>query len=115
MHIPYAMPERAFLEMLSEIQEEADFETADRLFEGAGTFRPDLLQQLLEACNQVKAKRLFLWYAERHSHVWFSNLHTSNIDLGVGKRQIIPDGKLDRKYSITVPKRMDNGSNESLL
>lgn len=45
--IPYAMPERAFLGMLSGIQEEADFETADRLFEGAGTLRPDLLQQLL--------------------------------------------------------------------
>jgi len=33
------------------------------LLEGLMSLRPDLVQELLESCRSVKAKRLFLYFA----------------------------------------------------
>ena len=108
--IRYATWELAFLELVAEVGSTADFDYADKLFEGASVMRPWLIQKLLEACTNVKAKRLFLWFARRHDHPWFAKLETQGLDLGSGKRMIVRGGTLDSEYLITVPREMaDDG------
>jgi hypothetical protein len=97
-------PERAILEFLfTLVNESSAYEHASLLFEGLGTLRPDLVQQLLESCTSVKVKRLFLHLAEKHGHPWFKQLDQTHISLGSGKRVFVPGGRLDPKYLITVP------------
>lgn len=99
-------PERAVLELIDEVPEHESFHQADVLIEGLRTLSPRRMQTLLEECNSVKVKRLFLWFAERHQPAWLGELNLERIDLGSGKRSLTPGGKLDRKYLITVPDGM---------
>ena len=97
-------PERAILELLFQSSnDEAGYEHARLVFEGLGTLRPALMQALLEKCASVKVKRLFLHLAESHGHAWFRELEVGRISLGSGKRVLVPGGRLDPKYLITVP------------
>lgn len=108
--IRYASRELGFLELMAGVKSENDFDYADKLFEGASVMRPWLIQNLLEACTNVKAKRLFLWFAQRYHHPWFARLETQGVDLGRGKRMIVRGGALDSEYLITVPREMaDDG------
>ena len=59
-----------------------------------------------EECRNVKVKRLLLWFAERQQFPWLRELNLEYIDLGAGKRSLVKNGKLDRKYQITVPRDM---------
>jgi hypothetical protein len=96
--------ERAILETLEEIPRTVSFEHGSELFEGLTTLRPKLMEALLTACRSVKAKRLFLYFAGQHRHAWARRIGTTGIDLGSGKRQIVPHGELDPEFQITVPK-----------
>ena len=71
------------------MNDEADFSLADKFFESATTLRPKLVSTLLRHCTEVKAKRLFLWFATRHAHAWAKRLDLSGVDLGRGKRVIV--------------------------
>ncbi len=102
----FATLELALFELLGDIQNESGFSLADKYFESSATLRPKLLNSLLKACRQIKTKRLFLWFSDRHSHVWRNKLNTDNVDLGSGKRMIVKGGSLDKTYSITVPRSM---------
>lgn len=104
--IPFSRLELAMLELLAEVRDEADFSMADKFFESAVNLRPALLHDLLRSCSQVKAKRLFLWFSDRHNHAWYQALDTGEINLGRGKRMIIKGGSFDPAYQITVPKKM---------
>lgn len=95
--------ERASLELLAEVADEFTFQAADTIFEGLSNLRPAVLGHLLEACTNVKAKRLFFFFAERHQHAWARGLDPEEFDLGKGKRQIVKGGRLDDKFHITVP------------
>lgn len=96
-------PERAILEVMDELPKHETFHMADMLIEGLVNLRPGRLQGLLEQTSSVKVKRLFLFFAERHGHAWFSHLDLNKIGLGAGKRALVQDGKLDNKYQITLP------------
>ena len=63
-----------------------------------------MVQSLLVICRSIKVKRLFMYMAEKQEHSWVSELEPSRIDFGKGKRMIVPNGRYDRKYGITVPK-----------
>jgi hypothetical protein len=112
--IPYSTPELALLELLTGVRDAADFSVADKFFEPAVNLRPDLLHALLRTCTQVKAKRLFLWFSDRHGHAWRQSLETGHIDLGRGKRMLIKGGAYDAAYQITVPREMAGGSQQPL-
>ena len=101
-------------ELLSEVREAVDFRVADKIFESATTFRPELLQELLRACSQVKAKRLFLWFSDRHGHEWRKALKIDGINLGKGKRMLVKGGAFDPTYQITIPREMAVGSEQSI-
>jgi hypothetical protein len=62
---------------------------------------------LLEQAMSVKVKRLFLYFADRHCHLWAAHLNRDRITLGKGKRALVKGGRLDRKYNITIPEDMD--------
>ena len=97
-------PERAILEVLDEIPQHETFHQADMLMQGLTNLSPSRLNKLLADCRSIKVKRLFLWFARRHNHPWFARLNQNKIDLGSGKRMLVPGGQLDNKYLITVPK-----------
>lgn len=103
-YIKISSPELAAMEMLYLIPNEQSFDEALKIMEGLTTLRPQLVQQLLEECNSVKVKRLFLYMAEKNDHQWLQELNIEKINLGSGKRVIIKDGAFDKKYLITVPR-----------
>lgn len=98
-----AAPELAMLEMLHLVPKEVGFDEALQVMGNLATLRPEVVQPLLEACGSVKVKRLFLYLAERHGHGWFAKLDPGKVDLGKGKRMIVPKGRYDARYQITVP------------
>ena len=65
------------------------------------------LQTLLVDCRNVKVKRLFFFFADRHQHAWLKRLDRSAIDLGSGKRMLVKGGRFDAKHLITVPETFD--------
>lgn len=101
--VRYSSKERAILELLDELPDRESFHQVDVLMEGLSDLSPRRLQALLEACGSIKVKRLFLFFADRHRHPWRARLETSRIGLGSGKRALVPGGKLDGHYQITVP------------
>jgi hypothetical protein len=107
-------PERAILEMMNELPHHESFHQVDVVMEGLANLRPQLLGKLLRECRSVKVKRLFLWYANKHGHAWFKHLDQSSVDLGKGKRQLVPQGHLDSRYQITLPMELlgGGGSND---
>lgn len=77
------------------------------LMEGLNNLPPKQVQTLLEDCQSVKVKRLFLYLAEKADHSWFKQLDLTKVDLGKGKRSIVKNGVLIDKYGITVPKELE--------
>ena len=108
--IPYSTQELAMIEFLASVRDAAGFSKADKYFESAVNLRPDMLRAVLLSCTQVKAKRLFMWFTDRHGHAWRERLATEGIDLGRGKRMIVKGGTYDANYQITVPREMNGGS-----
>jgi len=59
------VPERALLEMLSEVGVHQGIEEARNIMEGARALRPEVLSKLLKNCRRVKVVRLCVsWAAE---------------------------------------------------
>ncbi len=100
-------PERAFLELLDELPKRETFDQADKLMSGLTMLSPRRLDRLLTDCRNVKVKRLFFFFADRHEHAWLKHLHKESFDLGTGKRMLVKGGKLDPKYQITVPEDLN--------
>jgi hypothetical protein len=98
-----SVPERAILEMMDELPHHESFHQVDVVMEGLANLGPQLVGKLLRECKSVKVKRLFLWYADRHGHAWSKHLDRSSVDLGKGKRQLVPQGHFDSRYQITLP------------
>lgn len=100
-------PERAILELLDELPDRESFHQVDMLFEGLPNLSPRKLEALLVRCKNVKVKRLFFFFADRHKHAWLNHLNKAKVDLGKGKRLLVRGGRLDRTYLITVPEELN--------
>jgi hypothetical protein len=105
--IKLSSPERAAMEMLHLIPKKQSFDEALLLMETLYTLRSDIVQLLLENCSSIKVKRLFMYFAEHFEHPWVKKIDLNKIDFGKGKRVIIKNGALDKKYNITVPKNKE--------
>jgi len=103
--IRISAPERAAMEMLYFVPDRVTFEEAVLIMENLVTLRPQLVQSLLENCNFIKVKRIFMYMAELHKHPWAFQIDTSEVDFGKGKRLIVKTGMLDKKHMITVPRK----------
>lgn len=97
---------RAMIECLSLCPNEFSLIEAYELMEGLSTLRPKQVQELLEECKSIKAKRLFLYFAERAGHSWFKYIDQTTIDLGSGNRSLINNGVLVAKYKLVLPKEL---------
>lgn len=98
---------RALMECLYLVPAEQDLMECFHFMESMNNVRPHQVQSLLENCNSIKVKRLFLYLAEKVNHAWFSQIDTSKIDLGSGKRSIVKNGVYDTKYQITISKELE--------
>lgn len=97
-------PERASLEMLNYVPDKQSFDEAFKITAFLTTLRPKIIQQFLELCTSIKVKRLFLYMAEQHNHSWLDELDFDKFNLGSGKRVVVRNGVLNKKYQITVPR-----------
>lgn len=103
-------PERAILEVLSEVDETASsFTYAAELFESLTALRPSVVSALLRYCVQNKAKRLFLFLANYYDYPWLKHVDIEKVDLGAGKRMVTRGGRFDKRFLITVPESFDAG------
>ncbi len=108
--IKISCPERAAMEILYLYPKYESLEEIILLIENLGQLRPAIVQSMLETCNSIKVKRLFLFLAEKCQHPWLANLDLKKIDLGKGKRVIASGGKYDPKYKISFPELVEEKS-----
>jgi hypothetical protein len=66
-------PERALLEMLSEVGLQQSVEEARHIMEGARSLRPEVLRRLLQECVRVKVVRLCTQWAQELNLPWSSD------------------------------------------
>ncbi|PID91008.1 MAG: hypothetical protein CSA96_10525 [Bacteroidetes bacterium] len=98
--------ERAILECLYLTPNRFDMMECFQILEGLVNLRPKILQELLENCNSIKVKRLFLYMASKANHQWLDFVDQSNIDLGTGDRVITKGGAYISQFKISVPKEI---------
>lgn len=116
--IEVSAPERALLECMYFAPDSLTLEHASQLMEHARALRPNVAKALLENCQSVKVKRLFLYLAELHQHNWFKRIDLEKINLGSGTRQIGKGGYYVAKYKLSLPNLTqhegypDEGKNE---
>lgn len=96
-------PEQAFMECLLLAPNRYSYMDLFYIMEQLTSLRPDMVQTLLETSNNYKAKRLFLYMAEKAGHYWFDMLDLSKVDLGTAKMQLAKGGTYIAKYKITIP------------
>ena len=96
-----AVPERALLEMLSEVGLRQSVEEARNLMEGLLRLRADILECLLSHCSRVKVTRLCIQWAEELAMPWATLARRAAKNLGSAARwsSRMRDGKtLSLKY-----------------
>ncbi|MDG5800783.1 type IV toxin-antitoxin system AbiEi family antitoxin [Marinilabiliaceae bacterium ANBcel2] len=99
-------PERAIMECLYLAPQKLDLVECYQIFEGLVNLKPKLVTELLNDCNSVKVKRLFLYMAEKANHQWFPFLKADQISIGTGNRMLAEKGVYIPKYSLSVPKEL---------
>ena len=102
--ITISSSERAAIELCYDVPIRESFGELYQIMSGLTTLRPRMVQGLLEKCCSVKAKRLFMYLAERFDHAWVKKLDLERVNLGTGKRSLCNNGHYDSKYKIVVPK-----------
>jgi hypothetical protein len=75
--VAVSVPERALLEMLSEVGVHQGIEEARNIMEGARSLRPDVLATLLKNCERVKVVRLCVRWAEDLNMPWAAEARNS--------------------------------------
>ena len=106
LKLQISSPERAILECLYLAPDRFDMMECYQILEGLVNLRPKILQELLENCNSIKVKRLFLFMASKAKHQWLEFVDQSRIALGTGDRVIVKGGVYISKYKISIPKEL---------
>ena len=75
-------PERALLEVLSEVGVRQPLQEARELVESAYSFRADVLRELLQRCTSVKTVRLCLQLGKEKSQPWVAKLDHKRLPKG---------------------------------
>jgi hypothetical protein len=77
-----SVPERAFLELLSEVGVRQPLQEARELAESVYTLRADVLEGLLKRCTSVKTVRLCLRFGQELSLPWALKLTSARLPTG---------------------------------
>ncbi|MGH1450168.1 MAG: type IV toxin-antitoxin system AbiEi family antitoxin domain-containing protein [Pseudomonadaceae bacterium] len=99
-------PELAAYEVADAAGDYLSFEHAAELFQGLVNLSPRKVQALLERSRAVQTNRVFLFLSHYCGHQWTKRLDESQLTLGSGKRQVVPNGRYDERYQITVPRSL---------
>ena len=91
------------LEILRDVPDEFAVGDAMALMNGLTTLRPKTVVQLMDSCQSVKAKRLFMLMSEAAGHRWVNQIHRDELDLGSGKRVLGGGGHYYSTYEISLP------------
>lgn len=78
-------PERAILELLSDVGVRQPLQEARELVESAYNLRADVLRELLQNCTSVKTVRLCLQLGREGALPWFSKLDPAKLPTGSDK------------------------------
>lgn len=91
-----AAPERALLELLSEVGVRQSLQEARELVESTYSLRADVLRNLLNCCTSVKTVRLCLQLGRELSQPWAGKLDPSQLPKGSNRPWVSrsPDGLL---------------------
>lgn len=81
-------PERATLELLSEVGVRQPLEEARDILEGAPHLRVSVLEELLTRCRQVKTVRLCLMIGNELGLPWADKLDATKLPTGSGRRWV---------------------------
>jgi len=84
--VPVSVPERALLEMLSEVGIHQGVEEARNILEGVRSPRPEVLSLLLRHCQRVKAARLCVQWAEELGLPWAETARRASANHLTGSR-----------------------------
>lgn len=88
-------PERALLEMLSDIPVDQTISEAEELMEGAHSLRPEVMCNLLHNCKSVKTVRLFLKLASSLSLPVYDDIKSEKFPVGSDSNWVYKnDGKI---------------------
>ena len=77
-----SVPERAMLELLSEVGVRQPLQEARELMESAYNLRADVLSELLKCCTNVKTVRLCLQLGRESSLPWVKKLNPAELPTG---------------------------------
>lgn len=89
-------PERALLEVLSEVGVRQSLQEARELVESTYSLRADVLRNLLKRCTNIKTVRLCLQLGHELFQPWAGKLEASQLPMGSNRRWVSrsPDGLL---------------------
>lgn len=89
-------PERALLELLSDVGVRQPLQEARELVEGAHTLRADVLRELLQRCTSIKTVRLCLQLGREASLPWAARLDPATLPTGSARPWVSrsPEGLL---------------------
>jgi Transcriptional regulator, AbiEi antitoxin, Type IV TA system/Transcriptional regulator, AbiEi antitoxin N-terminal domain len=88
-------PERAILEMLSDIPVDQTITEAEQLMEAAQSLRPEVMSNLLHRCKSVKTVRLFLKLASSLSLPVYEDIKNQKFPAGSDSNWVYKtDGKI---------------------
>lgn len=86
------MPERALLELLSEVGVRQPLQEARELVESTYGFRADVLRELLKNCTSVKTVRLCLQLGGEFSLPWRAKLNPDELPTGSNRPWVSRSG-----------------------
>jgi len=106
--IPFTISsrERAIMECLYVAPDCVGIVESFYIMQGLSTLRPSVIQPLLEGCQSIKVKRLFLYMADKVDHAWLEYIDQSKLDLGSGDRKIGEGGTYIPRFRISVPREL---------
>lgn len=107
-------PERAILEILTEVKDQSTFENAAHITSSLIGLKITLMHKLLKSCHSYKARRLFLFLAYHENLPIAKLLKRRKYDLGTGVIQVVPNGKFIKEFNMLVPKEFAS-SEENLF
>ena len=103
-----SVPEQAFMECLLLVPSRYNYMDLYYVMEQLTSLRPEVVQHVLTTTTSIKAKRMFLYMAEKARHYWFDMLDIDRFGLTASKLQLVDNGVYISKYRITVPKELND-------
>ncbi len=105
-------PERALLELIYLIPNNANIEDAYRSFKKLIDIDVHLMQALLEKCTSNRVKKVFLYFVEKANPLWRKKIDIKKINLGEGTIVVEKPGRHHSKYKMIISDISDDPASD---